>query len=142
MYVISLKWREKPGQPVTSCAFFFCSDVCECGETQGLMHTALHVSGVKGQTTDSRDQTAPSLPSLRNHTQTLPRKSLRLCSLSVFKPRVWFVSIVDWQHPKVWRDSASGSFSEGRWCRHHLTVLECACLSYPCFLLCFFKVTC
>lgn len=21
MYVISVKWREKPGQPVTSCAF-------------------------------------------------------------------------------------------------------------------------
>lgn len=64
---------------------------------------------------DSRDQTASSLPSLRNHTQTSPRKSFPLCSLSVFKPRVWFVSRVDWQHPKVWRDSASETLSEGRW---------------------------
>ena len=40
MYVTSLKWREKPGQPVTSCAFFFFHVVCECGETQGLRCTA------------------------------------------------------------------------------------------------------
>lgn len=31
MYVTSLKWREKPGQPIIICPFFYV-------ETQGVLH--------------------------------------------------------------------------------------------------------
>lgn len=59
MYVISLKWREMPGQPVASCAF--CDVVCECGETQGLERTATYFRFV-WSISDSCSQTVSSPP--------------------------------------------------------------------------------
>lgn len=104
MYVISLKWREKPGRPVTSCAYFLMLFV-NVERPRAFRAQLTNFTCVGGQRSNwgSSDQTVSS-PSPRsfhtyNHTQiywhlqaTSGKKSPPLCSLSVFKPILWFVS--------------------------------------------------
>lgn len=95
MYVISFKVEGKARPTCHQLCFFlflymFVNVERDPGPSANRWR-ALLVSGFKGQSQDGWDQTV-SAPSTRRITHRYASERPPLCSLSVFKPTVWFVS--------------------------------------------------